>query len=118
VRRLPVSGTWHRRAAWTHLRWQAVIADPQQWPARYREVQLRLLRSDEYFRNNGDGTFTEQAARMGLADQLGGLNIVQTDYNNDGCLDILVMRGGWESAQHRSLLRNKCNSTSTDVTKS
>ena len=55
---------------------------------------------------------------MGLADQLGGLNIVQTDYNNDGCLDILVMRGDWESAQHRSLLRNNCNSTSTDVTKS
>jgi hypothetical protein len=27
VRQLPVSGTWHRRAAWTHLRWQAVIAD-------------------------------------------------------------------------------------------
>lgn len=72
----------------------------------------------KYFRNNGDGTFIEQAAKMGLADQLGGLNIVQTDYNNDGCLDILVMRGGWESAQHRSLLRNNCNGTFTDVTKS
>lgn len=72
----------------------------------------------KYFSNNGDGTFTEQAAEMGLADQLGGLNIVQTDYNNDGCLDILVMRGGWESAQHRSLLRNNCNGTFTDVTKS
>ena len=22
--------------------------------------------------------------------------MVQADYNNDGCLDILVMRGGWE----------------------
>jgi tetratricopeptide (TPR) repeat protein len=72
----------------------------------------------KYFSNNGDGTFTEQAAQMGLADQLGGLNIVQTDYNNDGCLDILVMRGGWEAAQHRSLLRNNCNGTFTDVTKS
>ncbi len=72
----------------------------------------------KYFSNNGDGTFTEQAAQMGLADQLGGLNIVQTDYNNDGCLDILVMRGGWESPQHRSLLRNNCNGTFTDVTKS
>jgi tetratricopeptide (TPR) repeat protein len=71
----------------------------------------------KYFRNNGDGSFTEQAAKMGLAEQLGGLNIVQTDYNNDGCLDILVMRGGWESAQHRSLLRNNCDGTFTDVTK-
>jgi tetratricopeptide (TPR) repeat protein len=71
----------------------------------------------QYFHNNGDGTFTEQAAKMGLADQLGGLNIVQADYNNDGCLDILVMRGGWEVAQHRSLLRNNCNGTFTDVTK-
>ena len=72
----------------------------------------------KYFSSNGDGTFTEQAAKMGLADQLGGLNIAQTDYNNDGCLDILVMRGGWESPQHRSLLRNNCNGTFTDVTKS
>ena len=72
----------------------------------------------QYFRNNGDGTFTEQAPKMGLADQLGGLNIVQTDYNNDGCLDILVLRGGWEVAQHKSLLRNNCNGKFTDVTKS
>lgn len=72
----------------------------------------------QYFRNNGDGTFTEQAAKVGLADQLGGLNIMQTDYNNDGCLDILVLRGAWEVAQHKSLLRNNCDGTFTDVTKS
>ena len=28
--------------------------------------------------------------------QLGGINAIQTDYNNDGRLDIFVMRGGWE----------------------
>lgn len=70
----------------------------------------------QYFHNNGDGTFSEQAAYRGLADQLGGLNIVQTDYNNDGCLDILVLRGGWEVPQHKSLLRNNCDGTFTDVT--
>ena len=69
-----------------------------------------------FFHNNGDGTFTEQGARMGLADQLGGLNILQTDYNNDGCLDILVLRGGWEVPQRKSLLRNNCDGTFTDVT--
>jgi FG-GAP-like repeat len=50
----------------------------------------------EYFHNNGDGTFTEQASKAGLGEELGGLNIVQMDYNNDGCTDILVLRGGWE----------------------
>jgi tetratricopeptide (TPR) repeat protein len=69
-----------------------------------------------YFHNNGDGTFVEQGAKAGLANQLGGLNILQTDYNNDGCLDILVLRGAWELAQRKSLLRNNCDGTFTDVT--
>ncbi len=69
-----------------------------------------------FFHNNGDGTFTEQASKAGLADQLGGLNILQTDYNNDGCLDILVLRGAWELPQRKSLLRNNCDGTFTDVT--
>jgi VCBS repeat protein/PPIC-type peptidyl-prolyl cis-trans isomerase-like protein/ASPIC/UnbV protein len=70
-----------------------------------------------FFHNNGDGTFSDRTAQSGLADQLGGLNIIQTDYNNDGCLDILVLRGGWEVPQRKSLLRNNCNGTFTDVTR-
>jgi tetratricopeptide (TPR) repeat protein len=69
-----------------------------------------------YFRNNGDGSFTERAAEAGLSAQLGGLNILQTDYNNDGCKDILILRGGWEAPQRKSLLKNNCNGTFTDVT--
>jgi tetratricopeptide (TPR) repeat protein len=69
-----------------------------------------------YFGNNGDGTFAERTAAAGLGNQVGGLNIVQTDYNNDGCKDILVLRGGWEVAQRNSLLKNNCNGTFTDVT--
>lgn len=69
-----------------------------------------------FFHNNGDGTFTDRTRDAGLQDQLGGLNIVQADYNNDGCMDILVLRGGWEFAQRKSLLRNNCNGTFTDVT--
>ena len=69
-----------------------------------------------FFRRNSDGLFTEQAEAAGLADQLGGLNILQTDYNNDGHLDILVLRGAWESPQRKSLLRNNGNGTFTDVT--
>jgi len=69
-----------------------------------------------YFGNNGDGTYTERTAAAGLRDQVGGLSLVQADYNNDRCTDILVMRGGWEVAQRRSLLRNNCDGTFTDVT--
>jgi hypothetical protein len=69
-----------------------------------------------YFHNNGDGTFTNRAKEAGLSDQTGGLNIIQADYNNDGCVDILVLRGGWEFARRRSLLRNNCDGTFTDVT--
>ena len=69
-----------------------------------------------YFHNNGDGTFTERTQQAGLADELGGINIIQADYNNDGCMDILVLRGGWEFPMRRSLLRNNCDGTFTDVT--
>jgi tetratricopeptide (TPR) repeat protein len=69
-----------------------------------------------YFHNNGDGTFSDHTKQAGLSDQLGGLNLIQTDYNNDGCLDVLVMRGAWEFPQRRSLLRNNCDGTFTDVT--
>ncbi len=66
-----------------------------------------------YFHNNGDGTFTDRTQQAGLADQLGGLNMVQADYNNDGCMDILVLRGGWEFPMRKSLLRNNCDGTFT-----
>ena len=70
-----------------------------------------------YFHNNGDGTFTERTQQAGLADELGGLNMVQADYNNDGCMDVLILRGGWEFPMRKSLLRNNCDGTFTDVTK-
>ena len=70
----------------------------------------------QFFHNNGDGTFTERSAQAGLTGQLGGLNIVEADYNNDGCMDLLVLRGGWEFPMRRSLLKNNCDGTFTDVT--
>jgi tetratricopeptide (TPR) repeat protein len=69
-----------------------------------------------FYHNNGDGTFSDRTVQAGLADQLGGLNLVQVDYNNDGCMDLLVLRGGWEFPMRKSLLRNNCNGTFTDVT--
>jgi len=75
-----------------------------------------------YFKNNGDGTFTDLSAQSGLKIITGGLNIQQTDYNNDGYLDIFVLRGAWQGQggpageQPNSLLRNNGNGTFTDVT--
>ena len=70
-----------------------------------------------FFHNNGDGTFTDRSVQAGITDQLGGLNIIQADYNNDGCMDLFVLRGGWQIPQHSSLLRNNCDGTFTDVTR-
>ncbi len=70
-----------------------------------------------YFHNNGDGTFSDWTSKARLSDQLGGINLVQTDYNNDGWLDIFVMRGGWEYPTYNSLLRNNRDGSFTDVTK-
>jgi hypothetical protein len=72
-----------------------------------------------YFRNNGDGTFTQMTERAGLKGITGGLNMVQADYDNDGCIDVFIPRGAWlhDKGRHPgSLLRNNCNGTFTDVT--
>jgi hypothetical protein len=71
-----------------------------------------------FYRNKGDGTFEDRTKEAGLLDQLGGLNCVQADYNNDGFLDIFISRGAWFTTQMRpSLLRNNGNGTFTDVTR-
>jgi hypothetical protein len=70
------------------------------------------------YRNRGDGRFEECSAQSpGLADQLGGLMCVQTDYNNDGLVDIYIPRGAWLQIPIRpSLLKNEGNFRFTDVT--
>lgn len=80
------------------------------WDAR---GQLR------YFKNQGDGSFLEQTSEAGLVGEVGALNIQQTDYNNDGWLDIWLLRGAWNGPGGRlpkSLLRNNGDGTFTDVT--
>ena len=71
------------------------------------------------FHNNGDGTFTDRTRSSGLLGESGGLNLVLTDYNNDGYPDVLVLRGGWWGQQGlypMSLLRNNGDGTFDDVT--
>jgi hypothetical protein len=71
-----------------------------------------------FYRNRGDGTFEDRTEAAGLRNQLGGLNLVQTDYNNSGFMDVFIMRGAWHQQPMRpSLLRNNGDGTFTDVTK-
>jgi len=72
-----------------------------------------------FFRNNGNGTFTDRTSEAGLVGMVGSLNIQQTDYNNDGLLDIWALRGAWLGKAGKipnSLLRNNGDGTFTDVT--
>ncbi len=72
-----------------------------------------------FFHNNGDGTFSDRTREAGLTGEIGGLNIVATDYNNDGHPDVLVLRGAWWGKYGEypmSLLRNNGNGTFDDVT--
>jgi hypothetical protein len=77
------------------------------------------LDSMHFFHNNGDGTFTDRTKEAGLGDEIGGLNLVLTDYNNDGHPDVLVLRGAWWGKFGEyplSLLRNNGDGTFDDVT--
>jgi hypothetical protein len=72
-----------------------------------------------FFRSKGDGTFTELTEAAGLQGLTGGLNLIQADYDNDGFVDLLVLRGGWLGKDGRfplSLLRNNGDNTFTDGT--
>jgi hypothetical protein len=73
------------------------------------------------YRNEDLKRFTDVTKEAGVVNQLGGLNCVQTDYNNDGYLDVMIVRGAWLTsslAMRPSLLKNNGNMTFTDVTQS
>jgi hypothetical protein len=72
--------------------------------------------SARLYRNAGDGRFEDRTTDAGLAEQLGGINATHTDYDNDGRIDLFVMRGGWEFAMRNSLLRNDGTGVFADVT--
>ena len=72
-----------------------------------------------YFHNDGTGTFTDQTDEAGLTGLRGGLNIIQADYDNDGDLDVLVLRGAWRTKapfHPNSLLQNDGRGHFIDVT--
>jgi FG-GAP-like repeat/ASPIC and UnbV len=60
-----------------------------------------------FLRNRGDATFEDVSTKAGLADQILSLNAYHSDFDNDGALDILMLRGAWEVPRRMSLLRNR-----------
>src|SRR5437016_3518637 len=92
-------------------------------------------RANLLFINNGNHTFTEAAARYGIADTGFTTHAVFLDYNRDGCLDLFLLnnsptdfaRGaadthplGVRSSSpqgYNKLYRNNCDGTFTDVSR-
>ena len=71
------------------------------------------------FRGDGKGGFSEHSAADHLTGLTGGLNLMQADIDNDGFLDVLVLRGAWlglAGAQPNSLLRNLGGRGFEDIT--
>ncbi len=83
--------------------------------------------------NNGDRTFTEAAARFGIADNGFTTHSVFLDYDGDGCLDLFVLNNspadfsrvevtrhpaairGDTPGSHNQLYRNNCNGSFKNV---
>jgi hypothetical protein len=73
----------------------------------------------KFYASDGVGKFVDRTSEAGLDGIAGGLNMVQGDYNNDGRVDVYILRGAWLFAAGRhptSLLRNNGDGTFTDVT--
>ncbi len=73
----------------------------------------------KYFENDGNGGFIDKTNGTGLIGVFGGLNLRHGDFNNDGNLDFIILRGAWLESSGKlpnSLIRNNGDGTFTDVT--
>lgn len=67
---------------------------------------------DRFFRNNGDNTFSEVSAEIGIKDKGYGLSATAADINNDGWTDIFVAQ---DFEQRDILYINQKNGTFKDM---
>ena len=62
-----------------------------------------------FYRRTPSGGFEDRTNAAGLRGFPGGLNMVQADYDDDGDVDVLVLRGAWQGLDRtpNSLLQNQ-----------
>jgi hypothetical protein len=73
----------------------------------------------QVFLASGDGTFRNHTRESAVEGICGGLNVIHGDYDNDGDVDLYVLRGAWFGEQGLfpdSLLRNRGDGVFDDVT--
>ncbi|MEN9313035.1 MAG: hypothetical protein RIT42_1141 [Bacteroidota bacterium] len=78
-----------------------------------------LFDNPNLFISDTKGGYTDETAKAMLTGLTGGLNAKQADFNNDGFVDILVLRGAWldkGGEWPNSLLRNNGDGTFSDIT--
>jgi len=92
------------------------------------------VRANLFFINNGDHTFTEAAARYGIADNGFTTHAVFLDYNGDGCLDLFLLNNSPKDfsrgvanhptgmrdetpGSYNELYRNSCQGTFTNASR-
>ncbi len=100
-------GSWSTGAAWVDLdndgRLDLVVLRYVRWDwddvwcGEHRDGYRAYCHPDIFpaipalvYHNNGDGTFTEQAAKLGLATPGKGLGIALADFDRDGHIDLAV----------------------------
>jgi ASPIC and UnbV/FG-GAP-like repeat/Secretion system C-terminal sorting domain len=71
-------------------------------------------RTNELYRNNGDGTYTEVAAAANMADPIQTWSAAWGDFDNDGDMDAYV--GSSDFDDPNTLMRNNGDGTFTNVT--
>lgn len=71
-------------------------------------------RTNQLFRNDGNGVFTEVGAVAGLADPIQTWSSAWADFDNDGDMDVLI--GSYVTSEAHKLMRNNGDGTFTDVT--
>lgn len=66
--------------------------------------------TNKFYRNNGDGTFTDIFASSGIAPQVGSWEIQAADFNNDGWMDFL-----WQNSKEMYLNNGDMTFTGYDL---
>lgn len=72
-------------------------------------------KTNQLFKNNGDGTFTNVAAEAGLDDPIQTWSAAVGDFDNDGYMDILIGASSFTDGGHK-LMRNNGDGTFVNIT--